>query len=107
MSSSTPLNASADRRTVPEIHSKSPLPAEVQVGAVRVPAMIHASRDTRLGPQVLVSMRGRLSWIAAHRVVLGPGLDAIAETDRSAELRLVPTPRGNRDRIGRRVRRLP
>lgn len=107
MSSTTPLNPPSDNRTIPEIHSQTPLPAEVMVGAVRVPAMIHASRHTRLGAQVLVSMRGRLCWIAAHRVVLGPGLDAIEETAQTAELRLLPALPGDRDGIGHGVRHLP
>ncbi len=66
----------ADHRTIPEIHTQIPLPTEVLVGSVRVPAMIYASRDTKVGRQVLVSLRARLSWIAAHRVVPGPGLAA-------------------------------
>src|SRR3546814_11289687 len=50
------------------ILSQDPIAVHVRVGRARLTATAHATRTTRFGEQVLVSLSGRLTWVSAHRI---------------------------------------
>ncbi|NYG58400.1 hypothetical protein BJ980_001323 [Nocardioides daedukensis] len=51
-----------------QILSQDPIAVHVRVGRARLTATAHATRTTRFGEQVLVSLSGRLTWVGAHRI---------------------------------------
>jgi hypothetical protein len=71
-----------------------PQPIVVQVGAQRLPAHAHGSRFGRRGPELLVDLYGRLTWIRADHVRPCP---ATLDCDRRAEQRPLPLDRENAD----------
>src|SRR3546814_17336179 len=49
------------------ILSQDPIAVHVRVGRARLTATAHATRTTRFGEQVLVSLSGCMTWVSAHR----------------------------------------